>query len=111
MLRLADAVVPLVRLNQVLGLSAAAAALPRMVVVATAQSGLLGLCADEVLAQEPVLLKGFHRSLRIGPGVLAAAMISDGSLALVLDIAALDKVITKSPSASAVSPAGALRRE
>jgi len=110
-LRLADAVVPLVRLNQVLGLSPGAAGLPRMVVVATAQSGLLGLCADEVLAQESVLLKGFHRSLRIGPGVLAAAVISDGSIALVLDLAALDKVITKSAPASAASPAGALMRE
>jgi two-component system chemotaxis sensor kinase CheA len=112
-LRLPEAAVPLVRLNQVLGLSPRALGKPRIIVVTTAPSGLLGLCADEVMAQEPVLLKGFHRALRMGAGVLAAALISDGSIALVLDIAALDEVVTRAAPAAtfAKSQAGALMRK
>ncbi len=95
-LRLPDGIVPVVRLSQVLGRKAADASLPRIMVVASAPSGPLALCVDEVVAQEPVLLKGFHRALRMGAGVLAAAVISDGSIALVLDIAALADVVTRS---------------
>jgi two-component system chemotaxis sensor kinase CheA len=111
-LRLPDVVVPLVRLGQVLGLQQEAAPVPRIIVVVHAPSGMLGLCVDEALAQEPILLKGFHRALRMGAGVLAAAVISDGSIALVLDIAALDKVVSGTAAAvHAATPAVALMRE
>lgn len=107
-LRLPGSVVPVVRLSQVLGQEPgpAAAGLPRIIIVAAAPSGLLGLCVDEIVAQEPVLLKGFHRALRVGAGILAAAVISDGSIALVLDIAALDAVVNRTPP-GALGAAGA----
>lgn len=94
-LRLPDAIVPVVRINQVLGKAKGAVGLPRIVIVANAPSGPLGLGVDEIVSQEPVLLKGFHRALRVGAGVLAAAVISDGSIALVLDIAGLDAVVNR----------------
>ena len=108
-LRLPEGIVPVVRLSQVFGRTGSDFSLPRIIVVAAAPTGLLALCVDEVVAQEPVLLKGFHRALRMGAGVLAAAVISDGSIALVLDIAALAEVVTRSAPATALAASKAAR--
>ncbi len=88
-LRLADAVLPLVRLSTVLGFPTAFGSAVPLVVILSTSSGLLGLYVDEVVSQESVLLKGFHRSLCMGEGILAATVLASGRIALVLDISAI----------------------
>ena len=57
--------------------------------VTSSSAGRVALQVDEVLSQEPVLLKPLHRELRMGGGLLGAAVLGDGRVALVLDLARL----------------------
>lgn len=87
-LRMPTGVVPILRPPGIEGPEA-----PRgggvALIVSTHQGGRAALHVDEVLAQESVLLKPLHRGLRMGEGVLGAAIVGDGRVALVLDVAQL----------------------
>ena len=52
------------------------------------------LMADEVLGLQPVLIKGLGESLRRTPGISAGAILDDGRVSFILDIAELVQIYT-----------------
>lgn len=113
LLRWQDDTLPLVRLDELLGLGSPSQgeSIPPLSVIVSTPNGLLGLGVDRVLSEEAVLLKGLHRALRIGDGILAAAVMGDGHVALVLDISALCERLsggTKAAQPSTVASRAAL---
>lgn len=88
-LRLPSHVVPLLRPTDFFGFGSADPPRGAVAVVVDTAIGPVALCVDEVISQESVLLKGLHRSLRFLDATLGAALLGDGRLALVLDVAQL----------------------
>ncbi|MFK8031504.1 MAG: chemotaxis protein CheA [Gammaproteobacteria bacterium] len=56
-----------------------------LVVILEAHGQLLGLVIDEVLGQQQVVIKALEDNYRAVPGVAGATIMSDGSVALILD--------------------------
>jgi two-component system, chemotaxis family, sensor kinase CheA len=59
-----------------------------LLVVAEAQGLRLGLVVDELLGQQQVVIKNLEANYRAVPGVAGATIMGDGSVALILDVAA-----------------------
>jgi two-component system chemotaxis sensor kinase CheA len=101
-LRMPDENVPLVRPGALFGARAHAEKAEAVAVVVETAAGPIALHAEEVISQESVMLKPLQRSLRVGgEGVLGAAVLGDGGVALILDVARL----------AAWGPRGAAREE
>ena len=96
-LQLPDGGVPLLRPH------ATQAPLPRrgVAVIVGTSRGRVAIPADEVLSQESVLLKPLPHGLKMAEGVLGAAVLGDGRVALVLDLTAL---VEPSGAAAALPP-------
>lgn len=61
----------------------------KLLVVVETGTGLVALEVDDVLSKESVMLKTLQRTLRFGDGLLGAAVLSDGQVALVIDVGAV----------------------
>jgi two-component system chemotaxis sensor kinase CheA len=93
LLRLRDRVLPLLRLDEALGLRAAGAASPLglqgAVVVCEAEGATFGLVVDALHDTEEIVVKPLSPELK-GQGCWAGATVrGDGSLTLILDLAGL----------------------
>ena len=86
-LRFAEGPVPLLRPGELFGFSLDDAR--GVAVLAASPAGVVALLVDEVVSHEQIMLKSLHRSLRISDLILGAAVLGNGRVALVLDVAKL----------------------
>jgi two-component system, chemotaxis family, sensor kinase CheA len=89
---LRDAIVPLVRLRDCLAAGDPVAADEKAgleVVVVRGGSGRLGLIVDELAGKQDVVIKHLPEFLGDVAGVAGATILGDGSVALIVDVAAL----------------------
>ena len=78
---------PLRKLNEIFGLTAMTE--DRLIVVMECHGQHLGLVIDEVLGQQQIVIKALEDNYHAVPGVSGATIMSDGSLALIIDPQAL----------------------
>ncbi|HET7313517.1 chemotaxis protein CheW [Salinisphaera sp.] len=84
---------PLVELHSVFGITDAESRLDHgIVVVVTSESRRFALFVDELIGQQQVVVKNLETHFRKVAGVSAATILGDGSVALILDAAALSKM-------------------
>jgi len=92
---LRDSIVPLVWLSDCLGIGGASAGDdtegPMKVVVVRNGSQRLGLVVDELVGKQDVVIKHLPGFLGDVSGVAGATILGDGSVALILDVAALSQ--------------------
>jgi two-component system chemotaxis sensor kinase CheA len=83
---LRDRHLPLVRVASLLGMAPTvdAAARPLLVIVEV-DDGDIALLVDELLGQQPIVIKGLEANFRKIQGVSAATVLGDGRIGLILD--------------------------
>jgi two-component system, chemotaxis family, sensor kinase CheA len=87
-LRFAEGPVPLLRPGELFGFGTDDLR-GGVAVLASSPAGIVALLVDEVISHEQIMLKSLHRSLRISDLILGAAVLGNGRVALVLDVAKL----------------------
>lgn len=102
MLAFADEHLPLVRLHRLFNLpDARTVATDAVVVVVEDEGKRLGVLADDLLGQQSIVIKSLGESMQDTPGVAGAAIMANGNVALILDVAGLNKLArSANPSAS-----------
>lgn len=87
MLQLRGELVPLVYLGDLLDISSSEVAGESVVIITDAGEGArLGLVADELCGHQQVVVKSIEESYGPVPGVAAATILGNGSVALILDV-------------------------
>jgi len=93
LLRFEGEVIPLVRLCEVFGVADAKQSLDDAVVIVVESEGRrVGLLADELIGQQQVVIKSLGEQIQGTEGLAGGTIMSDGNVALILDIAGLVKV-------------------
>jgi two-component system chemotaxis sensor kinase CheA len=69
-----------------------------IVVVVDAEAGKAALFVDELLGQHQVVIKSLEANYRKVPGISGATIMGDGSVALILDIAAITRMGLENPA-------------
>ena len=69
-----------------------------IVVVVEAEEGKAALLVDELLGQHQVVIKSLEANYRKVPGISGATIMGDGSVALILDIAAVTRIGRENPN-------------
>lgn len=64
---------------------------------------------DELLGQHQVVVKNLETNYRKVPGISAATIVGDGSVAFIIDVGAMPR-IQRAQAASTAALAGAARR-
>jgi two-component system chemotaxis sensor kinase CheA len=86
-LRVRDAVVPLLRLRRLLGgTDAPGAEDESLAVIVEHPDGRRALLVDELLSQQQVVIKSLDTSMGRLPGLAGATILGDGRVALILDV-------------------------
>jgi chemosensory pili system protein ChpA (sensor histidine kinase/response regulator) len=110
---LEDRLVPLWRLNELVGLPAVEQSprrVPRALVLAGPR-GHVALLVEDVLGQQDVLVRPLPRAMRRLPGASGVTVLADGTVALILNPVALTDVAPeRHPTPAAPSPRPARRR-
>lgn len=86
MIRLRDTVLPLVRLDRLLGVPEDGREDGGYVVVIGAKGRRVGLVVDDLLGQEEVVIKSLGKLLRDTPAIAGATIRGDGRVCLILDV-------------------------
>jgi two-component system chemotaxis sensor kinase CheA len=96
-----DEYLPLVRLETRLEAGCERPREPRdgLIMVVEGDGKRVGLCVDELLGQQPVVVKTLESNYGQVDGISGATILGDGSIALILDVPAL----TRSASASCIT--------
>ena len=90
MLQVRDEYMPLVELHQVLSIQRATQRVSDGVAVILQSAGCrYALLVDQLIGQHQVVVKNLEQNYRRVPGISAATILGDGSVALILDVAAL----------------------
>ena len=90
MLAFGDGHVPLLRLADLFEVPGETCGLDQGVVIVVQDEGcLLGLVADELLGQQSIVIKNLGASIQDTEGLAGGAIMSDGKVALILDVAGL----------------------
>lgn len=93
MLAFADEHLPLVRLNRLFNLpEARSEATDAVVVVVEDEGKRLAVLADDLLGQQSIVIKSLGESMSDTPGVAGAAIMANGNVALILDVAGLNRL-------------------
>lgn len=93
MLRFEDDLVPLVRLNRVFDVPDGREKLSETVVVVVESEGRrVGLISDDLIGQRQIVIKSLGEKVQGTPGLAGGAIMSDGHVALILDVPGLVKV-------------------
>lgn len=97
-LHLQDELIPLFRLDGLLpeGGSAEPAA-NRLVVIVESGEGKVGLPVDELIGQQQVVIKGLGESMKQIAGLTGGAILSDGTVGIILDVDGLMKAPRTEP--------------
>jgi two-component system chemotaxis sensor kinase CheA len=98
MLAYEDQHLPLFRLGQLFGVPAETDPEKAVVVVIEDEGKKIGLLADDLLGQQSIVIKSLGEAMQDTEGVAGGAIMSNGNVALILDVAGLIKVAHKSPS-------------
>ena len=81
---------PVVRLSEAFGIQGGRLSLvDGLLVIVEADGRLIGLNIDDVLGQQQVVVKSLEKNFRAVPGISGATILSDGSVALIVDVRAL----------------------
>jgi two-component system chemotaxis sensor kinase CheA len=89
-LRIRDALVPFVALDAQFGFEPSRRE-GRRVVIVSVEGRRMGLVVDEVVGQHQTVIKPLSLYHREAPGLAGGTILGDGSVALILDVAALVK--------------------
>ncbi|MBU0742380.1 chemotaxis protein CheA, partial [bacterium] len=93
LLRFEGQIIPLIRLYEIFGVADARASLDDAVVIVVESEGRrVGLLADELIGQQQIVIKSLGDQVQATEGLAGGAIMSDGNVALILDIAGLVKV-------------------
>ncbi len=93
MIAFADEHLPLVRLHRLFNLPDARTVPTDAVVVVVEDEGRrLGVLADDLLGQQSIVIKSLGESMQDTPGVAGAAIMANGNVALILDVAGLNRL-------------------
>lgn len=80
-----------------------------ILVIVQADDSRFALLVDELLGQHQVVVKNLETNYRKVPGISAATILGDGSVAFIIDVGAMPR-IQRAQAASAAALAGAARR-
>ncbi len=80
-----------------------------ILVIVQADDSRFALLVDELLGQHQVVVKNLETNYRKVPGISAATILGDGSVAFIIDVGAMPR-IQRAQAASAAALAGASRR-
>jgi len=98
--RFREEYLPIVRLYKSFGLLPRARALHEGLVVVVEGAGRrIGLFVDDLLSQQQVVIKSLETNYGRVPGVAAATILGDGSVALILDVADLIRIASRREAA------------
>ena len=82
--------VPLVQLGSLFGLSSRRNPCEAMVVIASSDSGAVGLVLDELIGQQQVVIKSLGERFEGLRGISGAAILGDGKVGLILELTGLE---------------------
>ncbi|MFM9924785.1 chemotaxis protein CheA [Variovorax sp. H27-G14] len=101
---------PLIELHRVFDVSGAQTHPTQgILVIVQADDNRFALMVDELLGQHQVVVKNLETNYRKVPGISAATILGDGSVAFIIDVGAMPR-IQRAQAASAAALAGAARR-
>lgn len=80
-----------------------------ILVIVQADDSRFALMVDELLGQHQVVVKNLETNYRKVPGISAATILGDGSVAFIIDVGAMPR-IQRAQAASTAALAGAARR-
>jgi two-component system chemotaxis sensor kinase CheA len=101
---------PLIELHRVFDVSGALTQPTQgILVIVQADDSRFALLVDELLGQHQVVVKNLETNYRKVPGISAATIVGDGSVAFIVDVGAMPR-IQRAQAASAAALAGAARR-
>ncbi|MCP1367751.1 chemotaxis protein CheW, partial [Halomonas sp. BBD48] len=93
LLKVRDEYLPVIALHQVLDVQNARTKLTECIVVIVQGEGRrYALVVDDLVGQQQVVVKNLETNYRKVPGISAATILGDGSVALILDIADLHRL-------------------
>lgn len=93
MLRFENELIPMFRLNKMFKIPDAKSQLGESVVIVVESDGRqVGLMADNIVGQQQIVIKNLGKSIQGTLGITGGAIMSNGNVALILDIAGLVKV-------------------
>ena len=100
---------PLIELHRVFDVSGAQVKPTQgILVIVQADDARFALLVDELLGQHQVVVKNLETNYRKVPGISAATILGDGSVAFIIDVGAMPR-IQRAQAASAAALAGASR--
>lgn len=110
LLKVRDEYLPVIALHQALDIKGAQTEITECIVVIVQGEGRrYALVVDDLLGQQQVVVKNLETNYRKVPGISAATILGDGSVALILDIADLHRLSRqKSAQNKAISTTSAL---
>jgi len=91
--RLRDKLIPMVELGQVLGMTSWQRSEDSLMMIVEAENAQIGLLVDELLAQQQVVVKSLETNYDRVPGLSGATILGDGSVAFILDTAAIGRLV------------------
>ncbi|MDM0002166.1 chemotaxis protein CheA [Variovorax sp. J22P240] len=102
---------PLIELHRVFDVSGAQVNPTQgILVIVQADDTRFALLVDELLGQHQVVVKNLETNYRKVPGISAATILGDGSVAFIIDVGAMPR-IQRAQAASSAALAGASRRD
>lgn len=105
MLSLDGELIPLFHLAQLFNVEGAQQKFEDSLVVVVENAGLFtALVVDELFGQQQIVIKTLGKYLRGIPGISGSSIMSDGRVALILDVAGLVKLANKDKFSGQVSP-------
>ncbi len=88
--RLRDEYIPIIRLHKQFGIAAPDTDLERgLLVVVEAAGRRAGVFVDDLLEQQQIVIKSLESNYRQVPGISAATILGDGTVALIVDVPGL----------------------
>jgi two-component system, chemotaxis family, sensor kinase CheA len=91
--RLRDQLIPMVETGRLLGLHDWKRQPDSLMVIVETDGGHIGLLVDELLAQQQVVVKSLETNYERVEGLSGATILGDGSVAFILDTAAIGKLV------------------
>ncbi|HWA72889.1 MAG TPA: chemotaxis protein CheA [Polyangiaceae bacterium] len=99
--RLRDQLIPTIELGRVLGQNKQQRSEDSLMVIVETEGDHIGLLVDELLAQQQVVVKSLETNYERVEGLSGATILGDGSVAFILDTAAIGRMVRGSNNASA----------
>ena len=104
MFRLRDEILPVLRLHELLNVSADSTNIEDgLLVIAEANGQRVGIFVDELLEQQQVVIKSLEANYRQTEGISGATILGDGSVALILDVPGLLQLFLESNESERVA--------